>query len=233
MNAFADILLSLLLGWMKGLTQLLWSFFADGGSGGFLPWLGDHWLTLVVILCIAGVAADIAAWVQRRRLAKKAGRAGDGRHASESESTWGFEQPFGDSLDMKGLAGQEEYEPRAEEADMPVFPHVERKPVRENAEKTFFPVRSAWEPRPEPDYAEEGAVPEPVAEPYIPAENRPASGETETRRRRRDKHEGQRRRLFSRVPPLIQSDEQEDGMLDGLPPMIDKNEAFHKPVYPK
>ena len=115
-------------------------------------------------------------------------------------------------------------------AKQPEAPH----PASNDGETETLPKpQPKPEPRPEPDYAEEGAVPEPVAEPYIPAENRPASGETETRRRRRDKHEGQRRRLFSRVPPLIQSDEQEDGMLDGLPPMIDKNEAFHKPVYPK
>ena len=233
MNAFADLLLSVLLGWMKGLTQLLWTFFADGGSNGFLAWLGDHWMMLVAILCLAGVSADFAAWLQQRRLAKKTARSAEKHpNVSGEETPWGFEQPFGDSMDMEGLAVQEESEPLTEENNQPVFPHVERKPVRENAEKTFFPVRAAWEPRTEEDN-DGGDLPDPVTENAVPAERRPAA-EAPARRRRSDKHEGrERKRLFPRVAPLIQSDEQESGMLDGLPPVIDKNEAFHKPVYPK
>ncbi len=227
MNAFADFLLSLLLGWLKGLTQFLWDFFSGGGSNGFLPWLGDHWKGLVVILCAVGSGMDLAVRLRNRRALKAAAGSREAPSAAGENSgeVWGFDQGFEDSLDMKSLAFPEE----AEKDRRAVFPQAERRPIRDRTEKAFYPVQAAYEVR------EEGFVPEADGFGDLPGEEVPAeTAEKDTRRRRSDKHDSrERRRLFHRVNSLINADEQDDVLLDGLPPVIDKKEAFHKPVYPK
>ena len=223
MNVFADSLLSLLLGWMKGLTQMLWAFFSEGASGGFLSWLGDHWLGLVLFLCAVGLTLDFVFWLRQRK--KKSLPARDEARPGEE---WGFGQDFGDSLEMRTLAAQEEAEAGRETEAAQVLFQEERKPLVENTEKRFFPVQGAYS-EPESLFSAMTEARAAEAEPM-----RESSVERETRRRRSVKHEGrERKRLFRRVNALIGPDEQDHGLLDGLPPVIDKNEAFHKPVYPK
>ena len=50
------------------------------------------------------------------------------------------------------------------------------------------------------------------------------------RRRRSDKHT---RRMPSWADRLINGDENEDRLLDGLPPAVNREDAFHEPVYPR
>lgn len=65
MNAFADSLLSMLLGWVKGAAKGIFDFFTSDGSGNFYTWLGDHWLILAAVLCVGGVIADYTVWILR------------------------------------------------------------------------------------------------------------------------------------------------------------------------
>ena len=50
------------------------------------------------------------------------------------------------------------------------------------------------------------------------------------RRRRSEKYE---RRKPAWRDKLIRDEEEEDAMLDGLPPAVDREQAFHEPVYPR
>ena len=67
MNAFANTLFSLLLGWVKGLLQSVYGMFSGGKVSSFFVWLGDHWLGVVVVVCLAGAVADLIIWLLRWR----------------------------------------------------------------------------------------------------------------------------------------------------------------------
>lgn len=74
MNAFADSLLSVLLGWVRNGVRMIFDFFVSPSSGGFYVWLGDHWLTVVILICLAGTVIDFAVWMKRYRPFAKAER---------------------------------------------------------------------------------------------------------------------------------------------------------------
>ena len=65
MGQFANSLFSMLLGWVQAAASWLWGLFADPDGGGFLRWVLDHWLALVLLLCIAGVAVDFVVYLFR------------------------------------------------------------------------------------------------------------------------------------------------------------------------
>ena len=68
-NSFADTVVNGMLSWLKGFANWVLRLFDLAGSGGVSPleWLSDHWLQLLIILLIIGVAADIIIWLIRWR----------------------------------------------------------------------------------------------------------------------------------------------------------------------
>lgn len=65
MNAYADSLLTLCLGWIKTVFRSIFNFFISDQSHSFGAWLGDHWLSLVLMLCLAGTLIDFAVYLRR------------------------------------------------------------------------------------------------------------------------------------------------------------------------
>ena len=68
-NSFADTVVNGMLSWLKGFANWVLRLFDLAGSGGVSPleWLSGHWLQLLVVLLIIGVAADIIVWLVRWR----------------------------------------------------------------------------------------------------------------------------------------------------------------------
>ena len=68
-NSFADTVVNGMLSWLKGFANWVLRLFDLAGSGGVSPleWLSEHWSQLLIILLIAGVAADIIVWLIRWR----------------------------------------------------------------------------------------------------------------------------------------------------------------------
>lgn len=68
-NSFADTVVNGMLSWLKGFASWVLRLFDLAGSGGVSPleWLSEHWSQLLIILLIAGVAADIIVWLIRWR----------------------------------------------------------------------------------------------------------------------------------------------------------------------
>lgn len=58
MGSFANTLFSVLLGWAQSAVSWLWQLVQSDGAGGFMGWVLDNWLLLVVLLCVAGVLID-------------------------------------------------------------------------------------------------------------------------------------------------------------------------------
>ncbi len=218
MNAFADMLFSALLGWVRGLTQSLWSFFAGGGSGGFFSWIGDHCLPVTAVLCLSGAAVDLVV----RLSGEKTGSGplmglrrllfGGPKEMSRQDRAR-FAHGYEDGIDMQDLNPDGENH-------IPLFEsNVHEDSVSSGdllAELEGLLVSDTA------DQSRDGA--------YTAADGARAEGET--RRRRGDRYDShERKRLFKRVNSLI-GDDAEDGMLDRLPSKVDRKEAFHDPVYP-
>lgn len=65
MNKFADTLLSLLFGWMRTFVEGIWNSFSSGQMQDTISWLGDHWLLLVLLLCVVCTVLDYFIWFIR------------------------------------------------------------------------------------------------------------------------------------------------------------------------
>ena len=206
MNAFANTLFSLLLSWVKGLVQSVWNIFS-GGADGFFVWLGDHWLSLVVVICLLGAAADLLVWLLRwrpdlvwrtklRRIhARLTGRAMGDRE--EKDFYYGYEE----GVDMQSAMG--------------------------------YDANALWQEDETPDSMQEEPawwdVPETVPV-YQPAEEVPAG--QQTRHRRSDKYQKTgRQKKLSQIRDKWQEDE--TAMLDELPTSVDSRQAFYDPVFPQ
>ena len=208
MNAFAEMMFSSLLGWLHGLTDRLWRFFSGGGAGGFFSWIGDHWLLSTVVLCALGSAIDLFIWFMRRKPFLAFGQ----RWRSMRRKLGG--QGMGVTETWRFHHGYEDSIEMLKEE----MPDAGTQTVQ--AEEDLYERRFA-------DYEEEEFYP---AESMAPQNN----SENQYRRKRRTDRYDTRGRggLFHRVNTLISvsGDEQ---MIDGLPTLIDKNKAFHDPVYPQ
>lgn len=66
MESFANSVLSILLGWVRGVANWVWRW-AASDQGGFTSWLGRHWLGLTIALCVLGTAADVVVTLLRWR----------------------------------------------------------------------------------------------------------------------------------------------------------------------
>lgn len=65
MGNFANTLFSSLLGWLRNAAAWLWSFLNDPESGGFIIWMADNWLPLVIALCAACMLIDFLVYLLR------------------------------------------------------------------------------------------------------------------------------------------------------------------------
>lgn len=210
MNAFANTLFSLLLSWVKGLVQSVWGIFS-GGADGFFVWLGDHWLGLVVFICLLGAAADLMVWLLRWRpdlvwrtkvrrfRARLSGQEMDNRDQQN------FYRGYEEAVDMEPGALWEE------NASWQQDDGYDGAPV---------PNEMEWWEQPETEeaYAQPDAV-----------------QSVQVRRRRGDKYQKtDRMKALRRIKSKLRDAQEDDtAMLDGLPSSVDSREAFYDPVFPQ
>ena len=65
MGLLANTLFSVLLGWVQTAASWLWSIITNTDVSAWLRWVLDHWLALVVLLCLAGLAVDFIVYLLR------------------------------------------------------------------------------------------------------------------------------------------------------------------------
>ena len=68
-SPFADALIQTLLGWLKWLTDIVWSLVQGGGETGvsLFRWFSNNWIALLIILLLAGLVIDWLIWMIRWR----------------------------------------------------------------------------------------------------------------------------------------------------------------------
>ena len=256
MNSFANSLFSLLFGWARGLIQQVWVSAASGRYSGFFIWLGDHWVFLAVFLCLCGTVLDFTIWMVRwrpylvwRTALHRVARRFQG---DQTENSRRFERGYqgGVALDIppnteqqieqndwEEQAVSESQDHRQAPANMNTFTQavVGQEPQQPwytaeesyAQEKNDSQERDRWQRRFAPPDGYE--APSMTASPRV---NSAYSGDSFNIKRRRRTEKYERRRPEWREK-LIKGNEDEYAMLDGLPPAVDRQQAFHEPVYPQ
>jgi len=228
MNAFADSLFSMLFGWLRALVQGIWNAAASGGIGGLLTWLGDHWLWVALIVMIGATVLDFIIWMIRWRpylvwktkLRRLYRRIRYGNAGAIQRFNQGYQDVV--SLDMPPME-EAPYRP----APAPAYEYVAWQDPW-SAERDAMPVPAEEEADlvPQPHYQQEEFSPSaPRSLPEQGARQLPIL------RSRRGEHTDRPRRS---IQALLNLEDPDEGvLLDGLPPLMEKEEAFHQPVYPQ
>jgi len=221
MNSFANSMFTALFGWARGLIQRVWSAAVSGEYSGAVAWLGEHWVLLALVLALAGTAVDFIVWLVRWRpyLAWRTSARRFSRLLREGGSEGRrFKKGYDE---VKGL-----------EMPAPEPPPV---PVQEAEAEANW--EAAWsQPVAAPAETAAPRQPAPLYDlPPAPAVFR-ASGfkaqeqPTPRRKRRSEKYE---KKKPAWAEKLMLREVEEDTLLDGLPPAVDRQAAFHEPVYPR
>ncbi|MBQ9265118.1 MAG: hypothetical protein IJ189_13050 [Clostridia bacterium] len=223
MNTFSNSLFTFLFGWARSLIESVWNAAAEGKLSGFFTWLGDHWMIVVVALCLGGTVMDFLIWMIRwrpylvwRSFLRKWARRFRGEKVDSQRR---FNRGYQDAVEELGFS--------AEQSDLPpqdagAWEDEYAAPAQEQAD---YYQEDAFAAPQDAAYADQqwaGETPAGYA-PDVP-EGR--------RRRRSEKHDQPRRFAWHQKLTAI-DDQEEDGMLDGLPPAVNREQAFHEPVYPE
>ena len=237
MNSFANSLFSLIFGWARTIIQHVWNSSTSGHFGGLFSWLGDHWVWLVIVLVLCGTAADILVWLFRwqpylvwqtraRRLMRwlKGGTAPQRR----------FEKGYQGGVALDVPQEEKTVEPAETEWQTPEWP--------KELEANFFThsftealardavLNSAAQERQGRAKQEEAYEPPPmVTESWLSGAYMKREMQTAPRKRRSEKYDKKKPTWANK---LMIPEVEEDSLLDGLPPAVDRQRAFHEPVYP-
>ncbi len=65
MGSFANMLMNVLLGWMRGLADGVWKLIESPGAGGALAWFGKTWWLIALVLIGGGIVIDWLVWMIR------------------------------------------------------------------------------------------------------------------------------------------------------------------------
>ena len=255
MGTLASSLFRVTMGWVRTLIQEIWTTVTSANHETLISWIGGHWKMLALILCIIGLAADLAVYLfrwqpyrvwrssfRRRKLRKE-----------EAEETDPAEEPgrsgaqetmdYPEEEDLRGKIPEQWDGDEAPEAPEEAWTREPAAPARESR----FPrdegienggaayggniYRRAYAP--EEEYAPRGAS---GIRPDVPMDSpyrRPAAVEVS-----RAEPEGTtarfeqaiRPRKRRRVREFLSDSENEEY----VPPdqLIDRREAYRRPVYP-
>ena len=236
MGSFANTLFTIMLGWIQAAASAIWSAFTTENGGSFLQWIGRNWFILAVILCVIGMVMDFSIYLLRWRPVRvwksffRRLRHGK-EEAEEPEQTVETPAPAGrlfrneeeparqsDSLPLTAEAEPEDFSRWSQEEPEPI-PEPEtmqKRPIITGAGYTVpadSPYRRPTEPieaaKPDGTKPEEGEA------------NKP---EIMTQKKRR-------RRLV--VGELFNDPEEELWQYEKPQQLIDKDKAYHQPVYPR
>ncbi len=220
MNTFAKTLMPLLLGWLRRLFQDLLFAFSKGTVNGLLLWLGEHWLHIVALLVLLGAAGDFAVWLVRwrpyliwRTWRQKASRRLTGKE--ERRFTQGYQDGVQGIQNAVNASQTQNYygaQPMQVEAQQPVW------------------IQQMSTPAPAPETAQKSTL---YLEELYETQKSPKQEQPKERKRRGHRHKQGLRGAISAVRQRLNQPEEEETMLDGLPPVINQEDAFYAPALPQ
>jgi len=243
MGSFANTLFTIMLGWLQNAVWAIWNAFTNENGGSFLRWVGDHWKILAAILCVIGVLTDLSVYIFRWRPYLVWKRIFRPRNPENGQN------PETDSAAEKASSfryfRQEEPEDAPDEREER-FPTRQAESFRRPVFQQEAPDLTRWDhpganaPAPEETEEREPLITSagytvPADSPYRrPREQAPAKEDTEPRDQRREAvnlKPRRRRRVF--VSELLSDPEEELQEFDAPQKLIDRQQAYHEPVYPR
>ncbi len=241
MNTFARTLITFLFGWLRRLLQNLLAFFSEGTGSGLLTWLGEHWLHILILLIVLGVAGDFAVWMVRWRpyLIWRAWRQKFRRRLKGREERL-FTQGYREGV--AGIAQRRESGRKLADGNRQAetaVPWAEEPPAQnvhwaeESAPQTAEEMPPVWTqmaPNPAPAAQTRQESPLYLEELYEP--KKPVSQQPRERKRRSERRRQGLSGAWLAVRERLNRAEEDEVMLDGLPPAVDRQDAFYAPVLP-
>ena len=253
MGSLANTVFTMMLGWVRSAVSSIWSMFSSSDGNSLFAWIGEHWVKIVIVLCIVGTAADIVVhlfrwrpltvWAsffrrlrrhhdedtssyeeeehpRKKRAARKAQRQliyADGNTETVDVDDWQDDAP-----ETANDFDEEPYpayaEPSPEVANMA---HTQYR--REDyASRTPVGLEDYPQARRTPVQTEE-LPPEPISREVV--------REPQTNTRRSSK---MLKRMADLPKTIWQAEDDDELQLRYQPakPTVDKDEAYHAPVYP-
>ena len=236
MGSFANTLFIILLGWLQGAVSAVWSALTSENGASFLTWVGQHWIVIAAVLCIAGLAADLCVYILRWkpfrvwksfflfRQTHDEPYSGEKR-AKSSGTSVRTGRPEKRKIQAEDSAGAQE--------DDPDFSKWEQGPSVKGQTETAtagsasvvtkagyaIPPDSPYRRPPEAAKGTQQSGPEPAYE-------------TEPSREIYTPSKPKRRRRIS-VSELFTDPEEEIREYDAPQHLIDRRAAYHEPVYPR
>ncbi len=67
MGTLGNSVFQIMMGWLRNLSMEVWSAVTSPEGGSLLTWIGQHWLMLAVILCAGGLITDALVYLFRWR----------------------------------------------------------------------------------------------------------------------------------------------------------------------
>lgn len=274
MNAFANWLFSILLGWTGALANKVWNAVVNA-AGGISDFFARYWLPLVLILILAGTALDFAVWFarwrpylvwrswfsrrRRRRYERSAahslensqmddgtlGTIADWVAAPADQSpvyaldstlqAWQRHDPY---THQEQQGTQQPYGTAPADAYSPFFTAVHTDIQGDMAQPAVNGDAQMMESFPYEDHDDPNAAWLPdssYGNPYAPqADDAQAPAAFQRRRRsQRDKQKPQPLHFLRDLRQRVTAPDDEEGMLDGLPSPVNRQDAFHEAVYPQ
>ncbi len=223
MGSFTNALFQGMMDWVRVLLSSLWSVINGHGNEQLLNWISDHWLMLVLSLCLFGLAADGLVYLFRWKPYRVWGSFFRRIRQRASGNRTSTEQPE--------AAGQ------AISADVPVaVPELPREEVLPETEQVQEEQESAWAWDHSPEIGrEEQRVLEATGargyrEPAMQESETPSEPEMGVTSRFEQAIRPRRRR--ARVTSLF-SEEPAEQHYQAPQELIDRREAYHRPIYPR
>jgi len=217
MGSFANTVFSIMLGWMQGLISVIWSAFSGKEGESFFQYIGNNWIKIAIILCIAGVIIDFVVYLFRWE-PYKVWRSFWRRMKNRKESAAEAETEAAEEWKSGEADPAQYYFPESLRADESFEQEKLRR--RRGASETYDDL-SRWETSEKETAEPEGETEITKAGYSVPLDSPYRKPGSRTGRRR------------LRVSMLGDADEDGEIHYYSPRPIVDHREAYHAPVYPE
>ena len=240
MGGFAQTCIRILTGWVESLISQIWAISSDPKGSNLVTWIGENWKGIFLALCVAGAAIDLVVYLFRWepvRVWKSYFR----RRKNRNRVNWPAAQEYAayDEDDIpEPPQEQGPYFARNREQPVPDVPYIPEDPYLPEDETepqpqtapVAGPVYAAPGVQTPPAYQDAYRRPEQQAVPPAAGQSLPEGGSMTERNL--EKVIGPRRRRI-RMNELFGDPGEAVGQYEAPQPVIDQNEAYHAPVYPR
>ncbi len=225
MGSLANSLFQFFLGWIRILFSSLWESVTTPSRSSLLGWIGDHWLVLLIGVCVVGTVTDLVVYLFRwrpfrvwasflRRIRKRREERKTAQPETEVLSEEAYEASDVSEVSFRQTLIRDENEeimlPEAEE-EPKAWTWEEPESGRKN------PAVTEKEPGVQTAYAMGERLPEAGENPGVTARFEQAIRPRRRRARMKD--------LFN--------EEGTEPEYTAPQELIDRREAYHSPVYPR